>query len=222
MVMVAISYLSSYEAKRAAALAGVPERTVYDWAKKAVVVPSVSATPRHMRWSYADLLELRLVDWLRHAKADTEAVNNKTFPATSMREVRRLLSSVEHLGGELHTGSAIVEVDRSGKIVLTIAGERFDPLGFGLLQPMVPAEFALIAPYLRKGPHLVEPKANVRILPGTLAGQPHVKDKRIPTELVVDLADQGFPPEMIRRAYPALADEDIRDAIDFEWELRAA
>lgn len=68
----------------------------------------------------------------------------------------------------------------------------------------------------------MEPKDNVRILPGTLAGQPHVKDKRIPTELVVDLADQGFPPEMIRKAYPALEDEDIRDAIEFEQDLRAA
>jgi uncharacterized protein (DUF433 family) len=75
---------------------------------------------------------------------------------------------------------------------------------------------------MHRGPHLVEPKDNVRILPGTLAGQPHVKDKRIPTELVIDLADQGFPAEMIRRAYPALEDEDIRDAIDFEQELRAA
>jgi uncharacterized protein (DUF433 family) len=217
------SYLSAYEAKRAAALAGVPERTVYDWAKKGVVVPSVSATSRHKRWSYADLLELRLVDWLRHAKVSpVEDVDAKTFPATSMRRVRALLSSVEHLGGELHTGSVRVEVDRGGKIVVTIAGERFDPLGFGHLQRVVPAKFDLIAPYGNRGPHLVKPKDNVRILPGTLAGQPHVKHKRIPTELVVDLADQGFPPEMIRRAYPALEDEDIRDAIDFEQELRAA
>jgi uncharacterized protein (DUF433 family) len=219
----ATSYLSAYEAKRASALAGVPERTIYDWARKGVVAPSVSATPRHMRWSYSDLLELRLVDWLRHRKpAPSEQVDAKTFPATSMRAVRRLLSSVEHLGGELHTGSVVVEVDRGGKIVLTIGGERFDPLGFGLLQPVVPAKFDLIAPYMHRGPHLVEPKDNVRILPGTLAGQPHVKDKRIPTELVIDLADQGFPAEMIRRAYPALEDEDIRDAIDFEQELRAA
>lgn len=112
-------------------MAGVPGRTVYDWAKKGVVVPSVSATPRHMRWSYSDLLELRLVDWLRHKKTveDGREVDPKTFTATSMREVRRLLSSVEHLGGELHTGSVMVEVDRSGKIVLTIAGERSIPSG---------------------------------------------------------------------------------------------
>ena len=56
-----------YEAARAAALSGVPTRTVYDWATKGIVVPSVSPVQEKL-WSFADLMSLRIVAWLREKK----------------------------------------------------------------------------------------------------------------------------------------------------------
>ncbi|MCL2464549.1 MAG: hypothetical protein FWF28_05725, partial [Micrococcales bacterium] len=53
-----------YEASRAAALSGVPKSTLYEWARRRVVVPSVSPE-REKLWSYADLMALRIVSWLR-------------------------------------------------------------------------------------------------------------------------------------------------------------
>lgn len=56
-----------YEASRAAALAGVPKTTVYWWARQRIVVPSISPVQEKL-WSYADLMALRIVSWLRHPK----------------------------------------------------------------------------------------------------------------------------------------------------------
>ena len=49
-----------YDTRRAAALTGVPVSTVYYWARRQVVVPTVSPT-RQKLWSYADLMALRIV-----------------------------------------------------------------------------------------------------------------------------------------------------------------
>jgi hypothetical protein len=73
-----------YDAVRAAALSGVPRTTVYWWASHDVVVPSVSESKEKL-WSYADLMALRIVSWLRHAK-------HGELPASPMRQVRTALA----------------------------------------------------------------------------------------------------------------------------------
>ena len=80
-----------YEATRASALSGVPASTVYDWARKGIVVPTISST-RTMFWSYADLLALRIVYWLRHPKEESPNVLS-----SSMNEVKRALRELERL-----------------------------------------------------------------------------------------------------------------------------
>lgn len=63
-----LAFDGCYQAPRAAALSGVPRSTVYDWAVKGIVVPSISPE-REKLWSYADLMALRIVSWLRHPNA---------------------------------------------------------------------------------------------------------------------------------------------------------
>ena len=71
-----------YKAHRASALSGVPQSTVYLWARNGLVTPSVSPT-RVKLWSYADLMALRIVYWLRHPKFETKA--SRTSPARASR-----------------------------------------------------------------------------------------------------------------------------------------
>src|SRR5262245_19717929 len=80
-----------YEASRAAALSGVPISTVYHWARTGVVVPSVSPI-REKLWSYADLMALRVVSWLRQAK---ESSDGQVVPASPMRQVRQALAYLD-------------------------------------------------------------------------------------------------------------------------------
>src|SRR5438046_1780111 len=82
--------LGAYTADRAAALSGVPKSTIHWWARNDVLVPSVSAT-KVMLWSYADLMGLRVIYWLRQRKTTKLGVD---VPRTSMPAVRRALKEL--------------------------------------------------------------------------------------------------------------------------------
>ena len=135
---------AAYPAERAAALAGVPLRTLYYWAETELVVPSVSRT-KLMRWSYADLLVVRLVDWLRQEKADVK------IPRTSMRKLRATLERMEGLGGQLFTRGVEVYVDRKGGLVFEGVDGLYIPLGAGVAQGLVDTKVNLRSEERRVG-----------------------------------------------------------------------
>ena len=214
-------FRSAYEARRAAQLSGVPTRTVYKWAETGLVVPSVSRT-REMLWSYSDLVTLRLIDWLRREKlleGDTESDEVKRFKRTSIPSIREALASLELLGGDLTNDSVQVEVDRGGAIVLTISGDRYT-VGLQMMERRAARSFDLLGAH-DFAPALAQPMEHVSIAPGTLSGQPHVTGKRVPTDIVADMADQGFVFSMIVAAYPSLDDAEVGDAVAFEHGLAA-
>ena len=82
-----------YDGPRAAALSGVPVSTVYLWARSGIVEPSVSPT-RIKLWSYADLMALRIVHWLRHPKEG----RGSEIGASPMPRVREALAELEGRG----------------------------------------------------------------------------------------------------------------------------
>lgn len=130
-----------YEARRAAALSGVPQSTVYDWARKGVVVPSISPE-REKLWSYADLMALRIVSWLRHPRGPAEDQR----PASAMREVRKALHRLDDLGIDLWDGRAArspLFVDRSGEIIIVRDDEASDVSG----QAVISQFLDLLAPF---------------------------------------------------------------------------
>ncbi len=69
----------AYRTARAAALAGVPEWTLKEWARSNLLAPSVS-TDRPRLWSHDDLLRIRLVAWLRR----TKQLSDEQIAAASM------------------------------------------------------------------------------------------------------------------------------------------
>jgi hypothetical protein len=119
----------------------VPLSTVYDWARKEILVPSVSAV-REKRRSYADLVALTIVYWLRHPKL----YEQYEYAASPMPEVRRLLSELVNLDRNLWEPSndgprTPVLVDRHGRIriadddaVMTTDGQTEMPHHFDLLR----------------------------------------------------------------------------------------
>lgn len=210
----------TYEAARAAALAGVPLSTVYDWARKEVIVPSVSQS-RVKLWSYADLMALRITSWLRQPKRDGEV------PASSMTAVRMAMKLLRESGDSLWSTNEAGDhrspllVSRSGEIhvrsgaeVSTLAGQ----LAMGeILNPLGPFDAEG-----HRGPDLVRPRPHLRIVPGKVAGEPHLAGSRITSLSVAALSLRGFDLERIAVMYP---DEDpaaILDAIDLEHDLAPA
>ncbi len=209
-------FSAAYTADRAGAMAGIPLSTLHYWAREGIWTPSVSPV-RVKRWSYADLLGLRLIDWLRQDKPEIR------IPRTPMAAIRRALGSVESFGEHLREHSLRVWVDRKGGIVLGLKSAVFVPLRSGLLQALMDTEVDLIDAFESrsglKAPNLVTPRPTLRIIPGKLSGEPHIEDTRIPTSIVAALAGRGFPPDRIRELYPSLSRVNIDEAVDLEDQL---
>jgi len=206
-----------YEAPRAAALSGVPKSTVYDWARKAVVVPTISRE-REMLWSYADLMALRVVSWLRHPKGSGSDVR----PATAMHQVRAALDELQRRRLDLwdgRTGISPLVVDRSGQIKI-VEGDVTSALRGQLLAGSL---LDLLGPFTSSddtsGPDLRRPRAHLRIVPGKCAGEPHLDGTRVTTTAIAALFERGFDLDDIVRLYPDEEPGGIAEAIDLERSL---
>jgi uncharacterized protein (DUF433 family) len=203
-----------YEAQRAAGLAGVPLSTVYDWARKGVIVPGISDSKLKL-WSFADLVALRVTYWLRKPKGNV--------PATPMSQVRTALQHLSEMNVRVwdpNSGTSPVTVDRGGVIHLRhddgsladLSGQV--ALSEDWLDPLKPfAEAGL------RGPDLVRPRPHLRIVPGKVAGEPHLAGSRLTTPTVAALYRRGFSLSQIVEMYPHENQVGIREAIELEKEI---
>lgn len=206
----------AYPAPRAAALSGVPLSTVHDWARKVVLVPSIS--PERVKlWSYADLMGLRIIHWLRHPKE----VEDGHVPRTTMSAVKRALGQLAELDMALWTdecGPSVV-VDRSGQVLVKTTPHHENDAR----QRVLDDELDVLAPFPSadglRGPDLVAPRRRLRIVPGKLGGAPHVVHTRVESQALGALADSGLPSAKIYRLYPDIERSAIDDALDLERQL---
>lgn len=205
-----------YEADRAAALAGVPRRTVYDWAQKGVVVPSVSPE-RPKRWSYADLMALRLVYWLRHPKPHAAP--------SAMSEVRRALEELDAIGLDVWSADydgppSPLRVDKQGRIFVVTEHGLETTRREGVFEETLDL-LGVFETTEGLGPDLVRPRPHLRIVPGKLSGEPHVQATRVTTQALAALARREFSVERIAELYPDIDRTSIEEAVDLERQLAA-
>ncbi len=211
-----LAFDGCYDARRAAALSGVPRSTVYDWARRGVVVPSISPE-REKLWSYADLMALRIVSWLRHPKR----LGNDVRPASAMRDVRNGLVQLDDLGLDLWDGRAAASplfVDLTGAIVIVGPDATHDLSGQGVLAEWLD----LLGPFEGTdgaGPDLRRPREHLRIVPGKCAGEPHLEGSRLTTVTIAALASRGYSLDDVARLYPDEARTSLAEAIDLESSL---
>jgi uncharacterized protein (DUF433 family) len=208
--------VGAYPADRATALSGVPQSTIRWWARHDVLVPSVSAT-KVMLWSYADLMGLRVIYWLRQRKTTKLGVE---VPRTSMPAVRRALKELRAFNLSLFENDRpTVLVDLSGKIHVKRGAHVIDLGGQAIGEPLLD----LIAPFSTnegtKGPDLIAPRAELRITPGKLSGSPHVVDTRLETRAIAALSTDGYDTTSIRKLYPYVSTAQIEQAIELEHQL---
>jgi uncharacterized protein (DUF433 family) len=208
----------AYPADRAAALSGVPKSTVHYWARQEILLPSLSAEKVKL-WSYADLMALRTIYWLRQRK---QSPGGHEVPASSMPAVRRALRELRDLDLDLwdEEGGPTVAVDHAGRVIL-------DPHGLPAMderQLVAHSDWLdLIHPFPTregaKGPDLQRPRPHLRIVPGKLAGSPHVARSRVETRALAALARRGMGTGKIARLYPSLEATAIDEALDLEHQL---
>lgn len=208
-----------YEASRAAVLSGLPMSTIYGWARKGLVTPSVSSV-KTKYWSYADLMVLRVVYWLRHSKM----VESDIVAASPMGEVRKALQELERLSldvwDENHRGQSPLRVDRSGRIHIVTDGGVQTPTR----QIAIGEALDLLGPLIvesRRGPDLIRPRPRLRIIPGKVSGEPHIVDSRITTKSLAALFERYGDIRTVSALYPDKPPEAIAEAIEFERSLAA-
>ena len=208
-----------YEGPRAAALSGVPVSTVYLWARTGIVEPSVSPT-RIKLWSYADLMALRIVYWLRHPKKG----RGSDIAASPMPEVRKALAELERRGLDIWDDSAQhpdspLRVDSSANIF--VVGDDVSRIDG---QQTLADTLDLLGPFEgdgRRGPDLVRPRPNLRIIPGRVSGEPHLARSRITTQVAAALHRNIADVEKIAALYPGFDASIFEEAIEFEFSLAA-
>ena len=207
-----------YDARRAAALSGVPASTVYYWAREDVVVPTVSPA-RQKLWSYADLMALRIVYWLRHPKRGQAGM----VPASPMPQVREALDELESRGldiwAEHHDESGTLLVNIDGRVHLA-DGWAAGMHGQMSLVPMLD----LLGPFGigdHLGPDLIRPRPGLRIVPGKVSGEPHLVGSRITTRSVAALYRRFGDLGAVAGLYPEAGPETIEQAIQLESALAA-
>jgi uncharacterized protein (DUF433 family) len=205
----------AYSVDRAAALSGVPRSTIYHWARKGHLIPSVSQSLR--LWSYTDLLALRTIYWLRQPKRAFD----REIPATSMGKIRRALEGLKKLDLDLFEGDRpVVAVTLNGEITIDTAAV---PLQVVEGQYLERGLTSLTGPFEglegTRGPDLAWPRPTVQILPRKISGAPHIAGTRLPTQSISALADRGFTVDQLAAIYPFVGRESLSDSIDLEKQL---
>lgn len=200
-----------YNARRAAALSGVPQSTLHYWARTGIYTPSIAPGPRDRLWSWGDLLALRALDWFRREKG------GEGLPRGGMLQLRRALHELDRERLSREDLGRIVAVSRDGSLFLHIA--ETDVRATPERQAGMPGVLELVRPY-HCAPHLLEPRPLLRIRPGKLHGEPHVSETRIPTATLFELAQLGYAIPAIHEMYPAASIAAIGEAIEFEQSLQ--
>lgn len=207
----------AYSAERAAALSGVRKSTVHYWARKGYLVPSVSAE-RVKLWSFADLMALRTIYWLRQPKTGADG---REIPRSKMPMIRQAIVRLRDLDPELFDGERPnVALTADGQVLLDRAGRPLEAIDGQLVERRV---IDVLAPFSTleglRGPDLSAPRPHLRIVPRKLSGAPHVLDTRVETQAIQALATRGYPLEKILDMYSFLTAVQVRESIELEDQL---
>lgn len=177
-----------------------------------------------MLWSYADLMQLRIVHWLRQPKVGKD---EREIPPSTMNAVRRARAKLSSLDLELWTedGGPSVRVDHAGTVWLTTEPslERVEDsqraLGGRDEDDTILEVLAPFATGSARGPDLICPRPQLRIAPGKLGGSPHITRTRLESQSVAALTASGLPTAKIYELYPDIDRPAIDQAIDLEDQL---
>lgn len=207
-----------YNNDRASQLSGVPSRTLYDW-RKTDVFPTDYPDAKPAGWSYRDLVLLRLLAWLRQAHM------NRRLAADWVATVRAQLSAgvdVRHI----HASSDTVVL--SGGPTATFNDDSDTILPFTDFHNLFNT-FTIADPIkeLRSrgepvwAPDLLRPSTHSTISPWVMAGEPCIRNSRIPTAAIFALrTTRNLPPSTIVELYPALNTAAVDDVVNLERRLR--
>jgi uncharacterized protein (DUF433 family)/DNA-binding transcriptional MerR regulator len=201
--------IGSYTAADVARLAGVSTRRVGSWARYGII-PSVSQKPR--LYSYADAGEAVLARYL---------IDQGRKP----KEIRQMVERLREEYGEWPLATA--PLAHEGRLIVTHHGGEFlidavDHPGHQVAAGTF-IDLKQVRNALAHGGWVAieHPREYIEVDPERLSGQPVVRNRRVSTETVADLAQREEGLALLREDY-GLSEDEIRDAVEYERDVSEA
>lgn len=204
-----LAAIGHYTPSEVARLAGVSPQRIGSWARYGIM-PSVSRRPNV--YSYADAGEAVIARYL---------INQGVKP----RKIREL---VEHLRDQFGLWPlARAPLEHEGGLVVMREGDRVlvdvvDHPGH-LVEEGTFLSLTEVREALERGGWvaLQTPRAHIQVDPDRLSGRPTIRDRRLPTTMVAEIAEEDDGRILLRREF-GLSEEEIDDAIGYERDVEKA
>jgi uncharacterized protein (DUF433 family)/DNA-binding transcriptional MerR regulator len=201
--------IGHYSPGEVARLAGASPRRIGSWARYGII-PRVSRRPSV--YSYADAGEAVVARYL---------VDQGVKPKKVREMVERLRdrygewplarAPLEHEGG-------LVVIREGDKVLVDVVDRPEHLVEEGTFLALTDVREALG----RGGwVALKHPRAHIQVDPQRLSGRPTIRDRRLPTTMVAELADRDEGRALLRTEF-GLTEEEIEDAVDYEADVAEA
>lgn len=201
--------IGHYSPSEVARLAGVSPRRIGSWARYGIV-PRVSRRPSV--YSYADAGEAVIARYLIEQ-------------AVKPKKIREMVERLRERFGEWPLARAPLEhegglvVIREGDKVLVDVIDHPD----NLVEEGTFLSLTDVREALERGGWvaLEKPRTHIQVAPDRLSGRPTIRDRRIPTAMVAELAERDEGRALLRTEF-GLTEEEIDDAVAYEGDVEKA
>lgn len=201
--------IGHYSPSEVARLAGISPRRIGSWARYGIV-PSISGRPNV--YSYADAGEAVIARYL---------IEHGVKPKKIRELVERLRDQfgawplarapLEHEGG-------LVVVREGEKVLVDVVDHPGNLVEEGTFLSLTDVREAL-----ERGGWVAlrSPRAHIQVDPDRLSGRPTIRDRRIPTAMVAELAERDGGRVLLRTEF-GLTEEEIDEAVAYEQDVEKA
>lgn len=201
--------IGHYSAGEVARLAGVSPQRVGSWARYGIV-PRVSRKPSI--YSYADAGEAVIVRYL---------IEHGVKPKKIGEMVERLRdrfgawplarAPLEHEGG-------LVVMREGDKVLVDVVDRPEQQVEEGTFLSLTEVREAL-----ERGGWVAlnTPRQHIQVDPDRLSGRPTIRDRRLPTAMVAELAERPEGRDALHTEF-GLSDEEIEEAVGYEADVEEA
>lgn len=199
--------IGSYSAAEVGRLAGVSARRIGSWSRYGII-PHVDSRPRI--YSYADAGEAVLVRYLLDQKLPT-------------KQIREIVENLRERYGPWPL--AVAPLEHSGPFVVVREGDKILFSALNAEQGVIAGtliNLQAVRDALSHGGWAAykKPREHVEVDPDLHSGQPVVRGRRLPTELVAEIAREEDGWRTLHEDY-GLSEAEIRDALEYEDDVAA-
>jgi uncharacterized protein (DUF433 family)/DNA-binding transcriptional MerR regulator len=199
--------IGNYSAAEVGRLAGVSATRIGSWSRYGII-PRVSQRPKV--YSYADAGEAILVRYLIDQEIPT-------------RQIRQIVENLRDKYGQWPLAAAPLE--HAGPFVVVREGDEIYFSALNADQHVIAGtliDLQAVRAALKNGGWATykKPRAHIEVDPDLHSGQPVVKGRRLPTEVVAEIARERDGHRTLREDY-GLTEAEISDAIEYEDDVAA-